>query len=273
MLTTFVVVWRESLEAAVMVAILLAYLRRIGHRDKFRYIYLGVAAALALCAVFAWLSGYIDEFFEGAGSEVLAAVIMAAAVGVVTMMVLWMHRQAGNLRGALESQAGTAIAQGQLYSLAALAAIAVFREGTETVLFLWGVVLGSHSSGLHLLAGGIAGASAALVMAFLLYRGAAYFNLKLFFQGTAIILLFIAAGMLAQAVNKLIGVGWLPPVVGQLWNSSWLLDERTVIGSLAAAVLGYRSRPSLLEVAAYATYFAVVLFAMRRGSHAQAQPS
>jgi len=262
MLATFIVVCRESLEATLVVVILLAYLRRIGQADKYRYIYLGVVAALAACLVFARISAYLEGLFEGAGEEIFQASIIALAVVVVTTMVIWMHRQAGSLRASLEGQAALAIERGQVLSLALLAALAVFREGCETVLFLWGLAMSSTASTGEMLGAGAAGAAAAVVMGYLLFLGAARLNLKMFFEVTAAALLLIAAGMLAQAANKLIGVGVLPAIVGQVWNSAWLLDERRPLGSIAAMLLGYRSRPSLMEVAVYILYFPPVLFLM-----------
>ena len=269
MLATFVVVWRESLEATLVVVILLAYLRRIGHADKYRYIYLGVVATLAACVVFARISAYLEGLFEGAGEEIFQASIIALAVVVVTTMVIWMHRQAGSLRASLEGQAALAIERGQVFSLALLAALAVFREGCETVLFLWGLAMSSTASTGEMLGAGAAGAAAAVVMGYLLFLGAARLNLKMFFEVTAAALLLIAAGMLAQAANKLIGVGVLPAIVGQVWNSAWLLDERGPLGSIAAMLLGYRSRPSLMEVAVYILYFPPVLFLMWHTSNSK----
>jgi len=269
MLATFIVVWRESLEATLVVVILLAYLRRIGQADKYRYIYLGVAAALAACVVFARISAYLEGLFEGAGEEIFQASIIVLAVVVVTTMVIWMHRQAGTLRASLEGQAALAIEHGQVLSLALLAALAVFREGCETVLFLWGLAMSSGASTGEMLGAGAAGAAAAVAMGYLLFLGAARINLKMFFEVTAAALLLIAAGMLAEAANKLIGVGILPPIVGQVWNSAWLLDERGPLGSIAAMLFGYRSRPSLMEVAVYIMYFPPVLFLMWHTSNSK----
>ena len=256
-------------EATLVVVILLAYLRRIGQADKYRYIYLGVVAALAACVVFARISAYLEGLFEGAGEEIFQASIIALAVVVVTTMVIWMHRQAGTLRASLEGQAALAIERGQVVSLALLAALAVFREGCETVLFLWGLAMSSTASTGEMLGAGAAGAAAAVAMGYLLFLGAARINLKMFFEVTAAALLLIAAGMLAQAANKLIGVGVLPAIVGQVWNSAWLLDERGLLGSIAAMLLGYRSRPSLMEVAVYVLYFPPVLFLMWHTSNSK----
>jgi len=266
MFATFVVVWRESLEAVLIVAILLAYLRRIGEGSRAGWIYGGVAVALLACAAFAYGAEFIAGMFAGAGEEIFQATVMVIAAVTVTAMVVWMHGQARNLRGGLERQAGLFVERGQLASLALLAGIAVFREGAETTLFLWGLAESVSASRNQLLLAGAAGAAAALVVGYLIFKSAARLNLKIFFQVTSIVLVFIAAGMLAQAANRLIGVGLLPPMIGQVWNSSWLLDERGWLGSLAAQLFGYRSRPSLLELAIYAAYFPAVFVLMRRAS-------
>lgn len=264
MLATFVVVWRESLEAALVVSILLAYLARTGQRDKFKYIWMGVAGALVGCALFARATAYLQTLFDDAGEEVFQACLMLIAVAVVTAMVLWMHRESRNLRRSLEGRAEILTEHGRVLSLALLAGIAVFREGAEMVLFLWGIVMSSAGSRLALIAAGFAGAAAAVASAWGIFLGASRLNLKLFFQVTSVALLLIAAGMLAQAANRLIGVGMISPIVGQVWNSGWLLDERGAFGSLAAALFGYRSRPSLLELLLYLIYCAAVLAMMRR---------
>src|SRR6266851_6268435 len=262
MLAAFVVMWRESLEAALVVAILLAYLKRIGQTQNSRYIYAGVVAALIACLLFVKLSSKLQSLFEGAGEEIFQAGVMLVAVATVSGMVIWMHGQARSLRGSLEQRAALLIDKGQLLSLATLAGIAVFREGVETTLFMWGIVTSSANSAAQLFVASLAGVGAALATAYGIFRGAAQLNLRRFFQITSIALLLIAAGMLAQAANRLIGVGVLPPIVGQVWDSAWLLDERGLIGSLAATLFGYRSRPSLMELALYLLYFPPVLLGM-----------
>lgn len=270
MLATFIVVWRESLEAALVVAILLAYLARIGQRDKFRYIFAGVGLALVACLGFARAAEFLSTLFQGAGEQIFEASVMLVAVAVVTVMVAWMHRQARNLRDSLEGQVALYVERGQVLSLAVLAAIAVFREGAEMVLFLWGIVISAQASAAGLFGAGLAGLGASTAMAWGLFKGATRLDLRRFFKITSIALILIAAGMLAQAANHLIGAGLLPPIVGQVWNSSWLLDERGPIGSAAAALFGYRSRPSLLELSLYVAYCASVAGLLRYRSATRA---
>jgi high-affinity iron transporter len=263
MIGTFVVAARESLEAALVITILLACLDRAGRNSQKRFVWLGVLAGLLTCVGFAAITDYLESFFDGRGEQVFQAVIMAVAVLAVTTMVLWMHRQAATMRQELQRQTESILERGEVVSLVLLAAIAVFREGAEMTLFLWGLALSAHPSHLAMLSGGVLGIGAAIVCAWLVYAGALRLNLAIFFRVTAAVLVMMAAGMLAQAANRLIGVGLLDPIVGQVWNTSWLLDERSPLGTVASILAGYRSRPSLVEVIVYFSYIAAVAILLR----------
>jgi high-affinity iron transporter len=154
-----------------------------------------------------------------------------------------------------------------------LAFVGVFREGVETVLFLWGLLLqAGPSAGLSTqMAGGLFGIVAGVVIAWLFFKGFGHLDLRLFFKVTGVLLLFIAAGMLASAGGRLVGAGLLPPLIEPLWDSSWLLDEQSLFGSLVAGLFGYRSHPSLLEVLLYCGYFPAVIVWLRRQHHDLAQ--
>jgi high-affinity iron transporter len=263
MIGTFIVAARESLEAALVITILLACLGRAGRNDQKRLVWIGVLAGLLTCALFAGIADYVESLFDGRGEQVFQATIMIAAVLAVTTMVLWMHRQAATMRYELQRQTESILERGEAVSLVLLAAVAVFREGAEMTLFLWGLALSAHPSHLAMLTGGVLGIGAAIACAWLLYAGALRMNLAIFFRATAAMLVLMAAGMLAQAANRLIGVGLLDPMVGQVWNTSWLLDERSPLGTIASILIGYRSRPSLMEVAVYFTYVAAVALLLR----------
>jgi len=273
MLATFVITWRETIEAALIIGILLAYLRKIGHRHEFRYIFGGAAAAVVASALFAGASSLAMKLVEGIGEELFDALILLAAVAVLTYMVVWMHHNAKEIRGELLSKADQALARHQLWALGLLAFVGVFREGVETVLFLWGILLQAGPVGSVTLqaAGGLAGVATGILMAWLFFKGFGHLDLRLFFKATGVLLLFISAGMLSSVGGRLIAAGWLPPLIEPLWDSSWLLSERSLIGSLVAGLFGYRSHPSLLELLIYVGYFPLVLFWLRREHHDLAQ--
>ena len=195
----------------------------------------------------------------------MQAGVLLLAVGVLSWMVVWMHRNARRMGGDLRRRADRALATGRLVGLAAIAFVAVFREGVEAVLFLWGVVVQrADASAPALLAAGVAGAGLAVATAWLFFRGFAFLNLQTFFRVTGILLLLVAAGLLTAGVNKLIGLGYLSPIKPQVWNTAWLLREDSLLGALLGALIGYRSRPSLLEVLAFSAYLPAMGWALHR---------
>ena len=264
MLETLLITWRETLEAALVVGILLTYLARSGQRRGLRYVWLGSATAVVAALACAAASSGALAMLDGETQELIQALIVFGAVGVLSWMVVWMHLN----RGDIQVRAERVLATGRLVGLAVIAFVAVFREGIETVLFLWGVLVqrGVQLTTMPLLAGGLAGAGLALATAWLFFRGFAFLSLRTFFRTTGVLLLLVAAGLLTSGVNKLIGLGYLPPLVPQVWNTSWLVRDRSPLGAVLAALIGYRSRPSLLEVLAYALYFPPMLWAL---NHAQ----
>jgi len=269
MIQTLLIVWRESLEAALVVGILLTYLARSGQRAGMRYVWAGSGAAVLAALLCAAASDSALAGLDPDTQELVHAGILFVAAGVLSWMVLWMHQRARALRGELHRRAEEALARGRLLGLAVIAFVAVFREGMETVLFLWGVVAQrSDSAGLSLAAAGLAGVALAISTAWLFFRGFAFLQLRTFFQVTGVLLLLVAAGLLASGANKLIALGWLPPLVSQVWNTAWLVRDDSPLGAVLGALAGYRSRPSLLEVLVFAGYLPAMLWALRRMSAA-----
>lgn len=265
MLQTVLIVWRESLEAALIVGILLTYLRRGGIAAGARYVWGGAFAAILAAVAFAVISGDAIGMLDPDTQELLHAVILFLATGVLTWMVLWMHARGRGLKGELQRQADAVIATGRLLGLAAIAFVAVFREGVETVLFLLGVVTESTvGAAWALVAAGALGMVLAAGTAWIFFRGFRFLNLRTFFRITGILLLLVAGGLLMSGVNKLIMLGKLPPIVSQVWNASWLVRDDSIIGAILGALVGYRSRPSLLEVLALMVYLPPMLWLLRR---------
>jgi high-affinity iron transporter len=273
MLATFVITWRETIEAALIIGILLAYLRKIGHQHDFRYIFGGAAAAVIASGLFAGASSLATRLLERIGENLFDALILLTAVAVLTYMVVWMHHNAKEIKGELLTKADQALARHQLWALGTLAFVGVFREGVETVLFLWGLLLqaGPVADLSWQVVGGLVGVAVGVVMAWLFFKGFGHLDLRPFFKVTGILLLFIAAGMLSSAGGRLVAAGWLPPLIEPIWDSSWLLSERSFIGSLVAGLFGYRSHPSLLELLLYVGYFPLVWIWLRGQHHDLAQ--
>ena len=256
----FLLTLREGLEAALIVSILAVYLTRIGRRDLNRYAYLGsiaaVVASLAVgVAVVLTIRGIESpwaEAFEG-----FAALI---AVAVLTYMIFWMARHAREIRGELHAKVDATIGRGRVAGIAALAFVAVFREGTETVLFL------TPLAAVDLLGtavGVLAGFIVVSLIAVAIFRGSARLGVRRFFTVTSILLIVFAAGLTAVGVHELnelyLLTGWgIPPVVAPLWDTSALLDENSPLGQVLKSLVGYNADPSLTEVLAYIAYWIVV---------------
>jgi high-affinity iron transporter len=258
MFSALLITFREGLEAALIVGIILAYLVKIRRTDLSRYAWLGVgsavivslAAGVAIYATAGELTGRAEEVFEGSA--------MLLAAGVLTWMVFWMHRQTTSVRASLQSQIDAKVAGGSWLGLATLCFVAVVREGIETVLFLFAA---SRTAESPLLApvGGLLGLAIASGIGYALYRGTARLNLKAFFNVTSAVLIVFAAGLLGHAVHEFNEVGIVPAVIEHVWDTGSILSDSSGPGRFMASILGYNANPSLTEIIAYVAYLVVAL--------------
>ncbi len=261
MIAAGLITFREGLEAALIVGIVLGYLKKTGRLDQGHYVWAGVLAAtlaslgvaLALQLLGAQLSGRAEEIFEGA--------TMFLAVMVLTWMIFWMRYQARHIKGALEREVQAAISAGQGWALFGLAFIAVFREGVETALFLSAAAFVSARA--QTLWGGLLGLGLALAVGYLLFATAVRLDVRRFFDLTSLLLLLFAAGLLAQGIHEFQEAGLIPPVVEHLWDINHILDEDSPLGSILKALFGYNGNPSLVEVVGYLGYYLVILTTVR----------
>lgn len=255
------IVWRESLEAILVVGILYAYLVRMqaGRRGS-RYLAAGVAGGIALSALLAAATLSVASELQGAALSYFQAGMMFAAALLLTQMVIWMSRQGPRLKRNLENNLQRALGAGSLIGVAVVSLLAVAREGAETVLYLYGLGFQAHGAGYAApVEAACAGFALALLTAWLVSRGVHFLSYRIFFRITGVILLFTAAGMLTSAMEKLIGMGAVPSLLAPVWNTSAVLDSSSGIGGLIGTLTGYRARPSLMLVLVYAAYWAAVL--------------
>jgi high-affinity iron transporter len=270
------IVWRESVEALLVVGILYAWLKN-GDADARRgipYLWAGVAAGLlAAVALGAALVGFTEELSGDAQDYFQTGMVLVACV-LIVQMVLWMKHHGRSMKRDMEASLQKSKQDANWWGVTLLVALAIAREGSETVIFLYGLGFGQsgHVDPLQYLAVAI-GLALAFLTFYLLQLGGKIFSWRLFFRVTEIMLLFLAAGLFETGVDKLIDKEILPVVMNQVWDTSWLLDDSSTFGSLVATLAGYRAHPAGMNLIAYAVYWAVIFLLLRRSKNRMAQKS
>ena len=255
---TFIVTLREAFEAALLLGIVYGYLDRVGARREFRWVTLGGALGLLASVGVGVGVSYLSGSLLDLGPDLIAAGVMFVAVVLLTWHAWWMQQHARALRGQVEQRLDQARAARRLWIVGLIAFVGVFREGAETVLFLWGIMTEATSAaGWAGVAGGGAGVAVAAALGWAVFRGGQRVSLSSFFTATTALILFLSAGLLSAGVGRLTGLGFLP-MTSPLWNTAWLLDDHGLVGSFLAGLVGYRASPTLLEVIAYLGYLLAV---------------
>jgi high-affinity iron transporter len=270
------IVWRESVEALLVVGILYAWLKN-GDADARRgipYLWAGVTVGLlAAVALGAALVGFTEELSGDAQDYFQTGMVLVACV-LIVQMVLWMKHHGRSIKRDMEASLQKSKQDANWWGVTLLVALAIAREGSETVIFLYGLGFGQsgHVDPMQYLAVAI-GLALAFLTFFLLQLGGKIFSWRLFFRVTEIMLLLLAAGLFETGVDKLIDKEILPVVMNQVWDTSWLLDDSSTFGSLVATLTGYRAHPAGMNLIAYAVYWAVIFLLLRRSKNRMAQQS
>ena len=271
MLATLVIFLREGVEASMIVAILLAYLNRLGRRDHFRDVFLGVGAALLLAtAVGVAVYATVSQYDGSRGQTIFETVTYLLAAAVLTYMTFWMRNHARSLSKELRSRADAALDGKARWGLGLLAFQAVGREGLETVVFTLAIVFSTSPA--RALSGAVLGLAGSLVIAFVIYRLGHKLNLSRFFTVIGVLLMVFAAGLLADAVQNLQELGWLPVLNLPMWHTGQLLSEDSAFGDVLHSFFGYSDSPTPLQLLVYVAYLAIVIVAylgLRDGLHAR----
>ena len=258
MLATLVIFLREGVEASMIIAILLAYLNRIGRRDHFRDIFAGVGAALVLATAGGVLAYETIRSYDGSRVQtIFETVTYLLAVAVLTYMTFWMRRHARSISTELRARTDAALDSRARWGLALLAFQAVGREGLETVIFTLAIVFSASAAGA--LSGALIGLACSLVIAFMIYKAGHKMNLGRFFTVIGVLLMVFAAGLLADSIQNLQELGWLPVLTTPLWHSARLLSENSAIGDVLHSFFGYSDAPTPLQLVAYVAYLAVAV--------------
>jgi len=255
MFTMFIITFREGLEAALVVGIVLGVLTRLGWSHLKRYVWSGTFTALGLSVAAGIMLALLGMELEGRAEEIFEGVTMLVAAGLLTWMILWMRIHGKAFARALETKTEEAARVGSR-ALFALSFFAVLREGLETALFL--IAASFKGSGIPLLIGGVLGLALAVLIGVLIFRASIKIPLRLLFNVTGVLLLLVAAGLVASGVHELQEARLLPVLVEQVWDTSAILSEKGVIGGFLKALFGYNADPSFLEVVVYFAYLVIV---------------
>ncbi len=258
MLASLLIVFREVLEAGLIVGIVLAATEGIARRG--RWIAGGIAAGVAGATVLAWFAGAISDALAGNGQEVFNATVLMVAVVMLGWHNAWMARHGRQIAQEMRDM-GQAVSAGEksLLAMAVVVAVAVLREGSEVVLFLYGIAASTKEGGFALTLGGLLGVAAGAVVSFALYRGLVAIPLKRLFSVTGVLIALLAAGMASQAAAILAGADIIPSWGDEVWDTSWLLSQDSLPGRALHALVGYADRPMGVQVATYGAVFAALL--------------
>ncbi len=262
MLAALIIVFREVFEAGLIVGIVLAVTGSVPHRN--RWIGGGVlAGALAACVVAAF-AGALSQLFAGMGQELFNAAILGVAVIMLTWHNVWMAHHGREMAGEMRA-VGQAVADGtkSLLALAVVVGVAVLREGSEVALFLYGVVASGGGSALSLAIGGFIGLALGAAVCILTYFGLMRIPPRALFTTTTVLITLLAAGMAAQAVAFLERANWLTPLDTVLWDSGWLLSEKSIAGRSMHTLIGYTDQPTEMQLLVYLAVLLMTVLLMR----------
>lgn len=264
-MASFIITLRETLEVALIVGILLAYLSKTLNFKHKKFVWYGVGCGVILSLILAFIFQQYLGGFEGKSEELYEGITMLIAAGLLTWMILWMLNQRHNIKKNLENKAQTHIEKDHPMGLFLLAFVGVAREGIETVIFLQAAVIQSEKS--NILAGGFLGILAALFLGFVLFKGIMKVNLRTFFTITGLLLILFAAGLVAHGVHEFEEAGVIPIIREHVWDINPtvvtegvypLWHEKGIMGGLLKGLFGYNGDPSLTEVLSYLLYLLVI---------------
>src|SRR5262252_11038473 len=261
MLGALIIVFREVIEAGLIVGIVMAATRGVGGRG--RWINLGIGGGVLGATIVAGFAGIISEAFEGAGQELFNASVLGIAVVMLMWHNAWMARHGREIADEMR-RVGVAVSEGAkpLTALAVVVGLAVLREGSEVVLFLYGI-MASGTSAASLLAGGILGVAAGAAFTALTYFGLLAIPSRHIFSVTSWLIALLAAGMAAQAVQFLNNAGVVVALDHTVWDTSWLLSDGSILGRMMHTLVGYTERPTEMQLTVYIATLFVMFLLMR----------
>jgi len=263
------VVWREIVEALLVVGLLHALLRKQDSSGyALRYLWLGVGGGLVMAIALAGVLLGMASLLGGKAQDIFSTILVCVAALLIVQMVMWMRVHGAKLHGHFKEKSGAAMASGRYWGIALLAAIAIGREGSETVIFLYGMSAAQQAltdwaqfSVAILMSLALAGFTY-----WLLQASSRWLSWRVFFRFSEAVLLLLAASLVVSGIDRMIGLGWLHPGIDPLWDTSAFLDDGSRFGGLVAALTGYRAYPALADVVGYGLFWVLstILFSWQR---------
>jgi high-affinity iron transporter len=272
MLGAAIIVFREVIEAGLIVGIVLAATKDVPGRTL--HVIAGAAAGVLGAAILAGFAGSLSSALQGMGQEVFNASVLAIAVVMLGWHNVWMAQHGRELAAELKAT-GHAVASGKrtLIALSAVVGIAVLREGFEVVLFLYGKMIADNSSWWEIFGGGAIGLIGGAALSLALFAGLVIIPPRYLFATTNILIAFLAAGMASQCVHYLDQAGIVNVLGGTLWDTSAILPADSILGRILRTVIGYDDRPSILQAIVYLLTLAAIFGAMRVFAPTAARPA
>ena len=261
MLGALLIVFREVLEAGLIIGIVMAATRGVVGRG--RWVTIGIVAGVLGAGVVAMFAGVISEAFQGSGQELFNAGVLGIAVVMLMWHNAWMARHGREIADEMR-RVGAAVSEGSrpLTALAIVIGLAVLREGSEVVLFLYGIMLQGTSAS-ALLVGGVLGIAAGAAFTALTYFGLLAIPSRHIFSVTTWLIALLAAGMAAQSVQFLNSAGVVESLGQTVWDTSWLLSEGSIVGKLLHILIGYTERPTEMQLLVYVAVLIAMYILMR----------
>jgi high-affinity iron transporter len=253
------IIFRETLEAALVISIIAAATRGVSRRSL--WIVIGVLAGIAGAGVLAGLTETLANLADGTGTDLFNAAVLGIAVLMLGWHQVWMSSHGAELaRNA--KQVGNAVTEGSLglSAIAVLIALTVLREGAESVLFLHGMASGDGSSLANVIGGGLLGLAAGALLGVVMYFGLMRVPLRAFFNVTGLLLVLLAAGLASRMAGFLIQADWLPPLATPIWDTSSILAADSLAGYILHVLIGYEPHPAGMQMVFYAVTLGSILF-------------
>lgn len=257
MIAVILIVFREVLEAELIISVILAACKgyKISH-----LVIAGITSGVIFSGLLALFTNSIENALSGTGQEVFNSALLLTATLMLSWQIVWMSTKGKEMADASRNEVRNILSEGNKnYAIAVVVAIAVMREGSEVVLFMYSIIISTGTSVTAMFTGGIIGVGAGIVFTFLLYRGLILIPLKFIFLLSNIVLTFIAAGLASQGIGILSSIDIIPAIKDTVWDSSWLLSDNSWQGGLARAIFGYTSTPSGVQIITWILVAALIL--------------